>query len=218
MQQEDRKRFGNALMACAEMYGKKMSDALIALYWQGLSEYDVEAVERAIAAHMRNPDSGQWMPKIADIIRLISGTTSDAALLAWAKVDKAVRHVGTYESVVFDDPIIHQTLRDMGGWIQLGTKTDEEWPFVAKEFENRYRGYRSRPRGDYPRSLAGICEIENEKNGHRVAPPLMIGSENACQQVYLGGSEKPALEIKPLPTSVGVVLLTSVPTEDDEAA
>jgi hypothetical protein len=33
-------------------------------------------------------------------------------------------------------------ISDMGGWVLLGSKGDGDWPFIAKEFENRYRGYR----------------------------------------------------------------------------
>lgn len=69
MQNSDRKRFVNALMACAEMYGKSLSDSLVGLYWEGLADCDIAAVERAIARHMNNPDHGQYMPKLADIRR-----------------------------------------------------------------------------------------------------------------------------------------------------
>ena len=51
----------------------------------------------------------------ADILRMMQGTSLDSALSAWAKVDKAVRRVGTYETIVFDDEIIHRVIHDMSG-------------------------------------------------------------------------------------------------------
>jgi len=76
--------------------------------------------------HLMNPDTGQFLPKPADIVRMLGGRTLDRALMAWAKVDKAVRQIGTYESVVFDDALIHRVLHEMGGWVGMGQKTENE--------------------------------------------------------------------------------------------
>jgi len=84
------------------------------------------------------------MPKVADVIKMLQGSTQDSALTAWAKVDKAVRSIGTQMSVAFDDPLIHKVIQDMGGWLGLGQRQEAEWPFVAKEFETRYRGFKAR--------------------------------------------------------------------------
>lgn len=198
MQKSDRKRFGNALMACAEMYGKSLSDALVELYWQGLADVDIGAVEQAIARHMSNPDSGQFMPKLADIRRVLSGTTQDAALKAWAKVDNAIRRVGTYQTVVFDDPIIHRVVTDMSGWIKLGEKSEDEWPFVAKEFAHRYRGYCIKPPESYPPKLFGIADAHNMTNGYKTADPILIGDAEKAQRVLFGGSDVPQIGFKSL--------------------
>jgi hypothetical protein len=144
MQQRDFDEFCEMLDLIAEQYGKTLSDGAKALYWQGLHDFDLSALKQAASRHLRNPDTGQFMPKIADFVRMLQGSTQDAALTAWAKVDQAIRRIGTYQDVVFDDPIIHRVIQDMGGWIGLGTKTEDEWPFVAKEFENRYRGFKQR--------------------------------------------------------------------------
>lgn len=106
-----------------------------------MKPFDLAAVKDALNRHCVNPDNGQFMPKPADVVKLLQGSSQDGALVAWAKVDRAVRQVGTYSTVVFDDPIIHRVVQDMGGWVALGDKREKEWPFVAKEFENRYRGY-----------------------------------------------------------------------------
>lgn len=35
-------------------------------------------------------------------------------MVAWNKVDKAVRQVGAWTSVMFDDALIHRVISDMG--------------------------------------------------------------------------------------------------------
>lgn len=144
MVDSEKRDFMEVMTGLSEYYGREVSVPVIKIYWEGLRVYDLQAIREAAGRHIADPDAGKWMPKIADIVKMLSGTTGDAALIAWAKVDKAVRAVGTYSDVVFDDPIIHRVLQDMGGWVMLGTKTDHDWQFVAKEFETRYRGYKIR--------------------------------------------------------------------------
>jgi len=157
LNQSDYDNFVDVMQLVSEQYGKKPSDGLISLYWQGLKAYEFPSVREAIGKHLANTDTGQFMPKIADIIRMMQGTSLDSALSAWSKVDRAVRDVGPYETVVFDDPIIHKVLHDMGGWLMLSEKTENDWPFIAKEFENRYRGFKSRnERIEYPARLIGL--------------------------------------------------------------
>lgn len=190
MQQSDFEEFSQVVNAAAELYGKPMSPMVLALWWGALKPYDLAAVREGLSRHMQNPDTGQFMPKPADVIKFIGGTTQDGALIAWAKADRALRTVGTYQSVTFDDPTINAVLQDMGGWISLGTKTEDEWPFVAKEFENRYRGYRLRGEFEYPKWLPGIAEAHNAQNAQRIAPPVLIGDEKLAKQVLLGGTNK----------------------------
>lgn len=203
MKQQDFDEFCEMLDLIAEQHNKRLSDGLKTLYWQGLADFDLAAVQQAAARHLRNPDTGQFMPKIADFIRMLQGSTQDSALVAWAKVDKAVRQVGTYEDVVFDDPLIHRVIQDMGGWIGFGSKNEDEWPFVAKEFENRYRGFKVKSEiPEYPAKLIGIASAHNEKEGFKSAGPVLIGDESRAKQVLLGGTDKPSIGFKRLSTSV----------------
>ena len=189
MNQSDFSKFVDIMQLVSEQYGKTPSEGLISLYWQGLKNYDFPAVQDAIGRHLGNTDNGQFMPKIADIIRMLQGSSQDAAFAAWSKVDKAVRSVGPYDTVVFDDPLIHKVLHDMGGWIGICDKDDEAWPFVAKEFETRYRGFKSRnERVEYPAKLIGIFEAHNEKEGHNVAAPMLIGDASKAQDVLRLGT------------------------------
>lgn len=214
MTPHDKPAFAHLIAMLGEYYGREISEGLIGMYWQGLEEYDIEAIRDALNRHMRNPDTGSFMPRIADITRMLHGSTQDSALRAWAKVDKAVRHVGTYQSVVFDDPLIHAVVQDMGGWVGLGSRTEDEWPFVAREFETRYRGYRVRLASrDYPRVLIGISEAHNARTGKAIQPPVLIGDQAAAQRVMAGGSSAPAVGFRPAASVVRLAL----PSDEDAA-
>lgn len=202
MKQQEFDEFCELLDLISEQYNKPLSDGAKMLYWQGLADFDFAAVKQALFRHIRNPDNGMFMPKIADVVRMLQGSTQDSAFNAWAKVDKAVRCVGTQSSVVFDDPLIHKIINDMGGWLSFGTKTDDDWPFVAKEFENRYRGFKARgEQPAYPKHLIGLYESHNVVNGYKTEPPVLIGNKEQALLVQKGGSKLPALQIS-YPNSV----------------
>lgn len=188
MTENDFAQFRKGVAGVYAFYEKDLSDFSLDLWWRAMKRYDLSAIIEGFNRHVINPEQGKWLPKPADIIKMLDGGTQDSALLAWAKVDRAVREVGTYQSVFFDDPLIHKVLSDMGGWIPLGMKTEEEWPFVAKEFENRYRGYKSRnEKPEYRSHLIGLAEAHNSKEGHKIDKPVIIGNHEQALLVYRGG-------------------------------
>ncbi|CAK0767071.1 Bacteriophage protein [Gammaproteobacteria bacterium] len=188
MQNHDKSRFALFMTSLAEYYGKPITQASIGIYWDGLCHHDLAAIEDAITRHIRNPDNGQWMPKVSDIVRLVSGSTEESALQAWTKVDRAMSHIGPWRDVVFDDPIIHRVLFDMGGWILLGEKSAKDWPFLAREFMTRYRGYVSQGSlPDYEPVLTGMANLTNQANGNRLEQPALFGNAAQCLTVMAEG-------------------------------
>ena len=191
MKESDKQNFSTLLDAVASYYRQDTSPTIKTLYWNGLKDLDFAAIQECFNRHMQNPDTGQFMPKIADVRKMLSGTSSDSALMAWSKVDRAIRQVGTYETVCFDDPIINKVIADMGGWMPLGLKTEDEWPFVANEFQKRYRADSVRGGvNHYPARLIGRFEAENSMNGYkRDGEPLLIGDQKVAQLVFNSGSK-----------------------------
>ena len=188
MTDTDAKQFFALIGDVHAFYRQPFSDFSGTVWFEAMKPYDFAAVSGALSRHCVNPDSGQFMPKPADVVRMLRGSTQDSALVAWAKVDKAVRTVGVYESVVFDDPLIHRVIDEMGGWCRLGKETDKEWPFVGKEFENRYRGYTLRSeKPEYPPKLVGLAESMNTQTGFVAKPPRLIGNPVLAQRVFSGG-------------------------------
>jgi len=191
MQELELSTFTRGFMGMSELYGKPLSSLLVEIYWQTLRDFEWEDVQRAFKAHARNPDCGQYFPKPADVVRFIEGSGETKALEAWSKVEDAIYHVGSYQSLAFDDAIIHAVLEDMGGWVKLCMVSLEELPFRSHEFQKRYRGFVDKPLKRYPQYLWGIAECENAKNGYPLRAPLLVGDFKKAEQVMLGGKAKP---------------------------
>lgn len=189
MKNGDRKQFVSYLVACAEVYGREVGDGAIGIWWDALRGYSIEEIEEAFGRHLRSPDVGQFMPKPADVLRMLEGTSVDAAQVAWAKVDRAMRAVGPWPSVCFDDAIAMRVLHDMGGWIALATKSSEEWPFVANEFRTRYHGYRSRGESpEYPPRLIGLTDAENAQRKYPPSELVLVGDAERAKLVSERGT------------------------------
>jgi hypothetical protein len=191
MKESDKKRFGLILVGVAEVYGKELSKQAASIWFNILKEYEIETISLAFTSHISNPDTGQFFPKPADIIKAIGGTNTDASFIAWTKVDQAMKLVGPYRSVVFDDPIIHAVIDDMGGWIFFGEKDENEWPFIGNDFQKRYKGYKERNSTPaHNKKLVGIHEAGNRKDGFEIEKPFLIGDKEKAKKVFLDAPGK----------------------------
>jgi hypothetical protein len=190
---EEKRRFASLMTALADYYEKSLSKGVLSLYWEGLRQYDYEAIEKAAWAHTQLPDeAGRWMPKVSDLNKMLAGRTSDQGQSAWSKVDRAVRTIGPYSDVAFDDPIIHRVIQEMGGWIHLCGQDEKQWPFTAKEFVTRYQSYKMT--GDIPEHagyLTGIASSQNEHSGNKQKREIhLIGDKQKAIELILGEKKK----------------------------
>jgi hypothetical protein len=58
-------------------YGKQANqpDSFYKIMFTVLSDYSIDQIEFAAIKHMKNPDNGQFMPKPADIVKILDGAT-----------------------------------------------------------------------------------------------------------------------------------------------
>jgi len=199
------------MTALGEYYDKKPSPGVLQLYFQGLAEYAIEDIERAVNLHLRNADNGQFMPRIADLVKLIEGSTGDRAAMAWSKVHEAVKRIGPYQTVVFDDPLIHVVLADMGGFHELCDMKSSDAPFKARDFETRYRAYAARREvPPYDPKIIGITEADCVARGflEHVPAPVMIGDVQQCKSVLAFGTGRRAIGIAEIGQAVAAQALT----------
>ena len=196
MNPSERKSFIALLANVHGFYKQSLSEFASGVWWEAMAPFDFEAVRQAFNRHAVNPDSGQFMPKPADVVRMLQGGTADQAAMAWAKVDRALRTVGPWQDVAFDDPLIHRCVMELGGWAWLGVQTEKEWPFIARRFETLYRGYRMRNElPDYPKLLVGLANACNVCERRTQAPPLLIGDAAAASRVLALGCAAPLLMV-----------------------
>lgn len=194
MQANQVDQFNQILISAAEVVGKSISPESLVLYWDLLSTFELDDVVRAVKAHLQNAEVGAFMPKPADIIKHIEGTSDSRSMQAWSKVVKAIRFIGPHQSICFDDPIVHSVLDDMGGWVKFGTVTDDEMPFLGNEFDKRYRGYLIHPVEKYKNYLIGISEGQMGKDfeGH----PVLFGDTDRAKYVFANGEDKSMISIE----------------------
>lgn len=192
---DEKRRFATLITSLADYYEKTLSKGVLALYWEGLRQYDYNAIEKAAWAHTQLPDeAGRWMPKVSDLNKMLLGRTTDQSQMAWSKVDRAVRTVGPYSDVAFDDAIIHRVISDMGGWVAINGKEDKEWPFVAKEFCTRYQAFRmTGDTPEHPPYLIGMANAQNTHSGQQQKLEVrLLGDMTKARQIASG---KTALQI-----------------------
>lgn len=172
------------LSALADLYRVKLSRPMLEIWISAMRPYDIAAVRAALSWHATHGDAGQFMPKPADVVRHIEGSSQDKALGAWNKVFDAIRLVGPWTTVAFDDALIHVVVRDMGSWQELCMVTFDELPFKQREFITLYRSYAARNEvpSRIPR-LTGYADQENQKKGYVAATPALIGNPNRAALV-----------------------------------
>lgn len=176
MDQNDDEEFGNQMAALSKHYEKDFGNdwpITLETYFQALAEFTIEQVIAGIShliAHREYPT----FPQPGEIRAHIEGDQKELALMAWNRVDNAVRRIGPYESVDFtDDRAINSTIQQMGGWPSLGEVSTKEWQWKRKEFENLYPIMRKKT--DHPEYLEGIIELENAKRPHLIEAAVERG-------------------------------------------
>ncbi len=189
MNSNEKSKFVALLAGVSELYSKKLSSQLLDIYWAALNGYSLQDVKTALERHIMSPDSGQFMPKPADVVRCLRGDSETQALRAWSLVNRAICEIGAYKSVVFDDSIIHIVIEEMGGWVQLCQLHENELPFRAREFEKRYASYVLQPPLHHPKKLYGLTDQHNAPLGYNNNVLTLVGNRERAKQVYASGRD-----------------------------
>jgi len=210
MKQSEKVIFTRLMLSIAELYQKKISVQQIEIYWRSFHNFSLDVIREALDKHVLNPDNGQFMPKPADIIRFLQGTSEQQALHAWDKVTSAISDIGSYMSIIFDDPLIHLVVGEMGGWIKLCESSEKVLLFRGQEFQKRYRCYIGQKSLPYPRQLTGIIEQVNQSSSHNFYSTILYGNiEKAMQVFYQGISPQKFYQhqIMPFPHPISITHL-----------
>lgn len=212
MNASDKSKFVSLLTDALAFYRQDVSPFAMTVWWQACEPFAFEQVAKAMTAHAMDAERGQFAPKPADIVRQLAGTATDRAMLAWGKVHDAMGSVGAYTDVVFDDPVIHAVIEDLGGWPKCCRQPIDELSYLQHRFCEGYRAYAGRGEFPYPRRLPGdrSADAEYEKAGLPLPKPAVIGSKEKARLVYRSGGTGKA--------SISYVAVDAMALEFREAA
>lgn len=176
MKNEDKRAFFDLMMAAGEVYGREVTQPMAAIYFSALANVSIEQVQEAMMAHMQNPDSGQFFPKPADLIKQMTGTTKqqdaaieDKAAIAWACIERDIRRIGSYGTLKLDDKQALATVKAMGGWQSICQTETSKMEWKRKEFIRMYETFERMPLDALPSSLPGLVELSEVKRSGPVA-------------------------------------------------
>jgi hypothetical protein len=205
----EKQKFLQLLKGVHDFYRIDLTEFATGVWWRACRGFAFEQVAKAFDAHLADPKSGQFMPKPADLVRVLHGTHEDRSLIAWGKTLDAMRSVGAYQSVAFDDPVIHAVVLDLGGWPKLCRVTLDEMPFIQKRFCDAYGAYsKHRANGaavEFPGRLCGECEVSNNARGllGATSSVTLIGDKSRALAVIESGTDKGKTQFTTITTALG---------------
>ena len=182
MDNKDETAFAELLAACAEIFDKNISATGTELYFQALKEFSIEDLKGAIGKIIATRTYAS-MPKPGEIREAIMGKEGDQGMIAWQKVDEAIRKHGAYDTVVFDDPKIPVVIDLMGGWVQVAHADNEAHKWNGINFQKHYAAVKS-PRTN--RILPGVHDQHNIAKGFPEQKVVQIGERKPLKQIQGG--------------------------------
>lgn len=173
MNDHDKMRFKQIFTGVGETYNKEITKTLLSVYFEALKNYSIDQVADALSKHLINPDNGQFFPKPADLVRIltpIERSTEDSAIIAWQLIERAIASVGAYGVLRLDDKIALAAVKSMGSWVQLCHTDREKMAFKRQEFIANYKSMANYPPDQLPSELLGIEAATNNKLGYDKSP------------------------------------------------
>ena len=152
-------------------HSRKLNEDERLFFAMQAKRFGFKKFEAAIRKHMEDPDKGQFMPKIADIVANIGGTakqkSADIEFTAQSQwqmsVMLAIEKCGSHKTPDFKDPITTACIIAAGGWPKLCGLTTTQLIWAGKEFVNTYENYSVRPLDQLPANIAGREDIQKLK-------------------------------------------------------
>lgn len=184
MRQEDKKEFIKLFMGISELYEKRLSEALISLYFESLKEFSIENIKKSFNLHAK---TSKFFPKPSDLLELIEGNREEKGIVAWKDFREAIRHQGADNSVIFEDPKISWIVESYGGWIKVCGMETKDLDFMRVGFLKAYNSLNH----DLPqKKLIGLTEWENERGGFiaYISKPKVIGKSERLNLIEDGRS------------------------------
>ena len=183
--QKDSEKFLNAFMSVWSVH--KTTDPqeiVLDAYWDVLSEFDIKDVEKAFGYALTKL---KFFPKPYELISFLEsgpGEIEDIAIIEADKVVKAIREVGQYKSVTFDNPVTMAVVNQgWGGWIKTCNLMVDDIKWFKKDFVKIYKAYANQGIKYYGHLIGSHEDHNLQRWPDRVEPPVLIGDRDKAQKV-----------------------------------
>jgi hypothetical protein len=111
------------------------------------------------------------------------------ASLAYDKVEEAFYGAGVYQTVIFDDTVIHKVIESLGGWIAYCEQPEKDVKWWKKDFERLYKQYAplvAAGQLEAPKQLFGQHAINNVDEKEWIDRPALIGDHEKIRELTDG--------------------------------
>ena len=136
----DKRAFLEIMTMTGEIYNKKISTALLKMYFEALKQLSIADVENGIQKHLADTNQGGFFPKPSDIAK-----------------------TGPYNKPRIEDRQALAAMRGLGGWVNLCNLSYEQLDWKKKEFFDLYETYEKAPLESLPSNLPGLVELQKHK-------------------------------------------------------
>ncbi|OGB29229.1 MAG: hypothetical protein A3F78_08345 [Burkholderiales bacterium RIFCSPLOWO2_12_FULL_61_40] len=101
--------------------------------------------------------------------------------------------VGAYADVVFDDPAIHATIMELGGWPGLCRTEMKDLGRIQQRFYKAHRAYTGRGEFTFEPVLSGEHSLNTacQRRTFPQPPPTFVGDLHRARLVYQRGTRNP---------------------------
>ena len=164
---------------------RKLNDVQVAVYLDGLSEFDSTELELAARLWMRE---SKWFPALSDLRDTLVTKTDwpTVSLLAWTTFERSLSRAGIYSGATFEDAAIGETARQVFGSWEHACSYDRDspgWTGRRQLFVSMFPSIAQKLTSSAPVTLRGIARqdmpllIPHQDGVPAVVPMLEAGPD-----------------------------------------
>lgn len=188
MTRQDAPRFVSSITAMGALYERHPEAQVIEIYFRALEKFTIDEVEQGIS---KACSTLKFFPKPVELIDCItggSGNLADKAMVEACRVLEAIKNIGTYTTVCFDDPITQAVIvQQFGGWAKFADMLVDSEKWFIKDFTSGYQAF-ARQNVRHYGALPGISQGRNALTGReREEKPVYIGDVEKAKAVHAQG-------------------------------
>lgn len=129
-------RLTDKMIECGKLFGEFVDKTLIKIYFEALTEFEIEEVIRAID-HVKNSSTYKRIPLIGEVKQAIIGREDQRIDYAFEDSKEMVREVGSHFSVIMADKVSMMVIKMMGGLFEFAQSVQEKNTYF--EFQRAYK-------------------------------------------------------------------------------